>query len=103
MGAQTFLPARPARLVTSEPLRTRIFRPDWKYSAEKAICAQRSQVIVMLRTTMSTPFFVLQDGDPVARLDDDELHLVLVAEDRLGDGVDHVDVEALDLAGERVA
>ena len=64
---------------------------------EKAISFQRSQVIVMLRATMST-LVVLSTGSRWAVVIDPQLDLVGVAEDRLGDGAQHVDVEALDLA-----
>ncbi len=62
----------------------------------------RAQLIVMLRATMST-LLVLEHGEALGRGDDPELDLVRVAEDRLRDRVEHVDVEALDLAGDRVA
>ena len=68
---------------------------------EKAICFQRSQLIVMLRATMSTSLSCR--ADPLCSGDHLELVGVLVAEDRLGNGLHHVDVEAFDLAGQRVA
>src|SRR5262249_55794583 len=46
---------------------------------------------------------LLDVWDALRRGDRDELHLVRVAEDRPGDLPGHVDVEALDLPGGRVA
>ena len=40
--------------VAFESVRTSTFCPAWKYSDEKSICVQRSQLIVMTSATMST-------------------------------------------------
>src|SRR5690606_33841914 len=54
-------------------------------------------------TDHDVDLFVLQHRDPVGGGDDLQLVLVGLAEDRLRDGSDDVDVEALDGAGRRVA
>ena len=73
-----------------------------RYTVEKLTSFLRSQVMVIVLTTMSTWLFC-SARDPVGRRQDPVLDLRRRAEDVARDLAGDVDVETGDLAGDRVA